>query len=198
MDSTALKAHGISTWAAFVHLTERELLATLPTSAGVYVILLAQSEQRRRGASDIAYIGRAGNQNGLRGRVRQYFHPGPTQSTNIAMRQRICAPDCALRLGRLPRARPICSCSGRCGGRATAGSTGRCVSRPSTTSSRGWRRESSRTATTYSRLTCRPSACDGPPSVIPKIPRSGARGGSGLAIEHAWRRRYVALMDCKT
>lgn len=99
MDSTSLKVHGISTWTAFVHLAERALLSALPTSAGVYVILLSQSEQRRRGASDIAYIGKAGNQNGLRGRVRQYFHPGPTQATNIAMRQRICAPGCALRLG---------------------------------------------------------------------------------------------------
>src|SRR5438093_2767137 len=74
--------------------------------------------------------------------------------------------------GRLPRARPTCSCSGRCGGQATAGSTGKCVSRPSTTSSRGWRRESSRTATTCSRPTCRPSACDGHPSAIRKIPCS--------------------------
>ena len=28
------------------------------------------------------------NQEGLRGRARQYFHPGPTQSTNIAVNQR--------------------------------------------------------------------------------------------------------------
>lgn len=99
MDSTALKVHGISNWGAFARLAERQLLSTLPTSPGVYVIVLAQPEQRRRGASDIAYLGRAGNQNGLRGRVRQYFHPGPTQGTNIAMRQRIWAPGCALQLG---------------------------------------------------------------------------------------------------
>lgn len=99
MDSTALRAHGISNWAAFAQIAERQLLASLPTSPGVYAIAFAQPEQRRRGSSDIAYIGRAGNQNGLRGRVRQYFHPGPTQSTNIAMRQRICTPSCALRLG---------------------------------------------------------------------------------------------------
>ena len=99
MDSTALKVHSISNWAAFAHLAERQLLAALPTSPGVYVILFAQTEQRRRGSSEIANIGRAGNQNGLRGRVRQYFHPGPTQSTNIAMRQCICGPDCAPRLG---------------------------------------------------------------------------------------------------
>lgn len=99
MDSTALGVHGISNWAAFGQLVDRQLLASLPTSPGVYAILFAQPEPRRRGSSDIAYIGRAVNQNGLRGRVRQYFHPGPTQSTNIAMRQRICAPGCTLRLG---------------------------------------------------------------------------------------------------
>lgn len=99
MDSTALKAYGISNWSAFSHLAERQLLAALPGSPGVYVILFPQPEPRRHGASDIAYIGRAGNQNGLRGRVRQYFHPGPTQSTNIAMRQRISIPGCVLQLG---------------------------------------------------------------------------------------------------
>ena len=49
--------------------------------------------------SDIAYIGKATNQNGLRGRVRQYFHPGPTKSTNLAMKARLLEPKCALRLG---------------------------------------------------------------------------------------------------
>lgn len=99
MNSSDLKQHGVSTWAAFAHIAERALLAALPTSTGVYVILFPQAEQRLRGASDIAYIGRAGNQNGIRGRVRQYFHPGHRQSTNIAMRQRICDPGCTLRLG---------------------------------------------------------------------------------------------------
>lgn len=99
MDSVALRNRGVHFWAVFALLSERELLTSLPTSPGVYVILLPQPEQRRQGASDIGYIGRAVNPNGLRGRVRQYFHPGPTQSTNIAMRRRLCAPDCALRLG---------------------------------------------------------------------------------------------------
>ncbi len=99
MDSAALKAHGISNWLAFSHLVERQLLSALPTSPGVYVVRLPRPEPKRSGVSDIAYIGRAENQNGVRGRVRQYFHPGPTQSTNIAMQQRICAPGCALQLG---------------------------------------------------------------------------------------------------
>src|SRR5262249_40012812 len=61
--------------------------------------LLAQAEPRRRGSSDIGYIGSAVNQKGLQGRIRQYYHPGPTQSTNILMRQRLYASGCALRLG---------------------------------------------------------------------------------------------------
>ncbi len=99
MDSGFLKDHGIRMCARFAIGCERELLEDLPTSFGVYVILLKVSEQRRRGVSDIAYMGRAVNKNGIRGRVRQYFHPGPTQTTNIAMKQRLSAPDCALRLG---------------------------------------------------------------------------------------------------
>lgn len=34
------------------------------------------------GESDVRYIGKAANANGVRGRWRQYFHPGPTQTTN--------------------------------------------------------------------------------------------------------------------
>src|SRR2546426_6740882 len=99
MDSASLQYRGIGSWVAFACTTEREVLAGLPTSPGVYVMLLGELEQRRRGSSDIAYIGRATNQNGLRGRVRQYFHPGPTQSTNIAMNQRLYVADCPLRIG---------------------------------------------------------------------------------------------------
>ena len=76
MNSTSLTAHGMSNWHAFSHLVETRLLAALPTSPGVYAILLPQPEPRRQAASDIAYIGLAVNQKGLRGRVRQYFHPG--------------------------------------------------------------------------------------------------------------------------
>lgn len=96
MDSVALRTYGFHLWAAFTLVTERGPLTSLPTSSGVYIILLPQPEQRRQGASDIGYIGSAVNQKGLRGRVRQYYHPGPTQSTNIAMRQRLCAQACAL------------------------------------------------------------------------------------------------------
>jgi hypothetical protein len=99
MNAIDLTNRGFGIWASFARACERDLLAGLPIAPGVYVILLPTEQPRRHGHSDIGYIGRAVNQNGVRGRVRQYFHPGPTQSTNIAMRQRLSAPDCALRLG---------------------------------------------------------------------------------------------------
>jgi hypothetical protein len=96
MDSTALEDRGIKFWAPFTRPAEIDLLQNLPTDFGVYAILFPLPQSRRRGESDIAYIGRAVNQNGIRGRVRQYYHPGPTQSTNIAMNARICEPTCDL------------------------------------------------------------------------------------------------------
>ena len=98
MDSTTLRELGFGPWAPISSREEARLLEALPVSCGVYAFLLAQSMARRLGTSDIAYIGKATNQNGLRGRVRQYFHPGPSQSTNIAMRRRLDAADCSLLL----------------------------------------------------------------------------------------------------
>jgi hypothetical protein len=99
MDSTALQGLGFGSWVPISIHAETPVLEALPVSRGVYAFLFAQSMARRRGTSDIAYIGKATNQNGLRGRVRQYFHPGPTQSTNLAMRKRLAAAECSLRLG---------------------------------------------------------------------------------------------------
>ncbi len=75
------------------------MLGQLPSAPGVYVVLFDCMHERLVGSSDIAYIGKATNQNGLRGRVRQYFHPGPTQSTNLAMKERLWEHDCSLRVG---------------------------------------------------------------------------------------------------
>lgn len=100
MNSTSLQQqHGIESWVAFTSVAEREVLAGLPASPGVYIILLGASKNRHLGTSNVAYIGKGTNQNGIRGRVRQYFHPGPTQSTNIAMKQRLGLAGCSLRLG---------------------------------------------------------------------------------------------------
>ncbi len=99
MDAIDLTNKGFGKWASFSAASEREILSGLPTAPGVYAILLCQSQACGRASSEIAYVGRAVNQGGLRGRVRQYFHPGPTQSTNIAMKQRLFDPSLALRLG---------------------------------------------------------------------------------------------------
>lgn len=98
MDSSSLQALGIGFWREFSFSNEQELIEHLPALPGVYVVLLPSAHGRRRGASDIAYIGKATNQQGLRGRIRQYFHPGPTQRTNIAMNQRLRS-SLPLRLG---------------------------------------------------------------------------------------------------
>ena len=99
MDSTSLTDRDIGEWSEFSRSSERSLLIRLPSSPGVYVVLFERLQERCFGASDVAYIGKATNKNGLRGRVRQYFHPGPTQSTNIAMKERLWEPSCSLRLG---------------------------------------------------------------------------------------------------
>ena len=99
MDGKSLQVSGVGSWFEFSRAAERDLLRVLPESPGIYVVLFPLPQPRALGLSDIAYIGKATNQKGLRGRVRQYYHPGPTQSTNIAMNGRICQPGCQLRLG---------------------------------------------------------------------------------------------------
>jgi len=82
MNSSNLRQQGFTVWYPFCPSMEKRLIASLPSTPGVYVIRSKKLFGRLQGASDIAYIGRAANSNGLKGRIRQYFHPGPTQSTN--------------------------------------------------------------------------------------------------------------------
>ena len=87
MDSCDLTQFGFIAWQAIDATNEKALLVTLPEKFGVYVIRRVQPIGRFQGESDIAYIGKATNAGGLRRRIYQYFHPGPTQTTN----QRILA-----------------------------------------------------------------------------------------------------------
>jgi len=63
------------------------MVSALPAAPGVFVLRQRHPNGRLRGRSDIAYIGVGANRNGLRARIQQCFHPGPTQTTN----QRILA-----------------------------------------------------------------------------------------------------------
>lgn len=87
MKSSDLLREGFATWQRFCPDSERTLIPSLPAAPGVYVIRRKQPFGRFVGETDIAYIGSAASAQGLKGRIRQYFHPGPTQRTN----QRILA-----------------------------------------------------------------------------------------------------------
>jgi hypothetical protein len=62
---------------------ERALLRYLPPrKMEVYIFRSVEPVIRLIGSSDILYIGSATNARGLQQRVRQYYHPGPTQRTH--------------------------------------------------------------------------------------------------------------------
>ena|SRR5437879_9416611 len=89
MNSSDLNKRRFGAWEAFTLAREQMLLRDLPTVPGVYSMRLSKAEARLRGSSDIAYIGKATNRNGVQGRIRQYFHPGWRQSTNLEMKARL-------------------------------------------------------------------------------------------------------------
>ncbi len=85
MDSNTLSRKGFERWQSFNLKAEPTLSSGLPTFNGVYVIINDVSFGRFVGESDIVYIGSASGENGLRGRILEYFHPGPTQNANKRM-----------------------------------------------------------------------------------------------------------------
>jgi len=87
-DSTLI---GVKGWFAFSLESEPELLRQLPVSKGIYIIKFESTQSRKNGTSDIAYIGKAGNQDGIKHRIRQYFHPGWDNKTNIRMKKEMQA-----------------------------------------------------------------------------------------------------------
>jgi hypothetical protein len=78
MDSSKLSSFGFSSWYPF----SKENLRKAPEEIGVYVFRKAKAEMfgRLNGKSDILYIG--SSKKGLRSRLQNYMHPGPTQWTN--------------------------------------------------------------------------------------------------------------------
>lgn len=55
----------------------------IPIKAAVYALVYQKLFRRLKGNSDIIYIGSTFNRRGLRKRIRQFLHPGPTQTTSI-------------------------------------------------------------------------------------------------------------------
>jgi hypothetical protein len=82
MTTSDLEKEGFLHWTAFNRLGKAELLRKVPSQFSVYVIRATKAIKRIHGEFDIVYIGSACNQNGLRGRISQYFSPAPTQITN--------------------------------------------------------------------------------------------------------------------
>ncbi len=89
MNSSDLEAFGFVGWFPFSFDQEDILLNRLPNSMGVYAIKFSASQSRRYKESDLAYIGKASNKSGLRLRIRQYFHPGGDNRTNLRMQRHI-------------------------------------------------------------------------------------------------------------
>jgi excinuclease UvrABC nuclease subunit len=83
MDSLQLSHYGFGSWSLFSRKGEAALVASLAKKPGVYAIRYCRNIPRRIGESDILYVGSAANSQGLRMRLYQYFHPGPTQRTHL-------------------------------------------------------------------------------------------------------------------
>ena len=87
MDSGNLSQQqkGISTWQPF----SQQSIQKAPRQSGVYIIRMGDGQcfGRLKGASDILYIGSSKAKGGLRQRLMHYFHPGPTQFTNIRINE---------------------------------------------------------------------------------------------------------------
>jgi len=89
MHSADLLDVGFGAWLCFGTDSESALLVHLPLTPGAFAIRRRPPYQLPVGESDIAYIGYGTSKGGIRERVRQCFHPGPTQTTNLRIREAI-------------------------------------------------------------------------------------------------------------
>jgi hypothetical protein len=74
-------------WVRFGLDNKEEVLARSPQKPGVYMIRRDIVFGRFEGKSDICYIGCT--KRGLKTRVKEYFHPGPTQLTNKKINEKM-------------------------------------------------------------------------------------------------------------
>ena len=95
MNSKQLRQKGFSQWFPFTG----HGVGKVPRQSGVYVLRKAQGVLfgRLRGESDILYIGSTQARGGLKQRLRQYLHPGPTQWTNLRIHE--LAKKCEMEVG---------------------------------------------------------------------------------------------------
>ena len=82
LDSTQL-SEVYTTFSGWYPFNEK-VVQNVPKQKGIYVLRKARGRPfgRLRGQSDLMYIGSTEAQGGLKQRMRQYWHPGPTQWTN--------------------------------------------------------------------------------------------------------------------
>ena len=89
-NSEDLEMWGFSEWHRLSFDNEEKLLKKLPLKTGIYAI---KSDKPFGGFienSDIVYIGSSREKKrGIRGRISQYFHPGPTQKTAKRINEKI-------------------------------------------------------------------------------------------------------------
>ena len=82
MNSATLSSFGFASWHPLNLSAEKSLLAIIPSSTGVYA-MRCRNSQRICGPFDLVYFGKATNADGLKTRVRQYFHPGHGNKTSL-------------------------------------------------------------------------------------------------------------------
>lgn len=87
MDSTQLSKfkRQFSNWYPF----DEQGIENAPQKPGVYVIRKANGQRfgRLQGKSDVLYIGSCEAKKGIKQRLQQYLHPGPTQWTDRRINQ---------------------------------------------------------------------------------------------------------------
>ena len=79
-----LAENGLADW--HVMSDECKLLSLLPSNIGVFVITKVGNEGQE---IEFIHCGIGVNQKGLKNRIRQIYHPGPTQSTNQNIKNRL-------------------------------------------------------------------------------------------------------------
>jgi len=85
MNSSDLKKNNLI-WYTFSLKNKENILERSTLDIGVYIIRTDKSFGRLKGSSDILYIGKTNAKGGFKTRMKQYFNPGPSQLTNIRIK----------------------------------------------------------------------------------------------------------------